>query len=335
MARHDPQDDDALLAMQTARMSLDSIAATMGWSRRRVEARLAQLAEPKVRPLDLGDLVGMVDQIRRAPDEAGRRQQVYALRAGLALDGISVAIAGIPREAARQRAASRAALGLLLADFGRDLFRGLRAEAAFAGIGRLVEGLPRLAWRLVRRALEAILVEIPRAAVRDAEDRRLREAAREAIADPARVSAAVETMRANLAEPPRPLAAHRRTWTADEDALLTRVWRSEVVNAAETAARLLGRKIPACRARAKELSLRRPDIRQRIGGEGAARVRTCRTPPLVEPAERRGVVFVRPLTPRRRRYCRWFHEAAWEVDEIAALFDVAGRDLAEALGVAG
>jgi hypothetical protein len=54
---------------------------------------------------------------------------------------------------------------------------------------------------------------------------------------------------------------------------------------------------------------------------------------LVKLGKRSGIEVLRPMTPSRLRFARWFHEADWPVDDIAALFDLSPGDLAKGLGV--
>lgn len=178
------EDDQAVLAMEASRMSLDSIASTMGWSRRRLEARLAVLKAaleappPVVKPV-----------------------------------------------------ATMGAIALTIAPINRGRMLGTR----------------------LRHAFEAILAVLPAMAAI--------QSSREAVSSPP-------------ATPPTRTARPRR---------------------------------------AKSLSAMRP----------AAAL-----------GDRQGVEVLKPLTEKRLRFCRWFHEAAWPVEEIAYLFDLPSGDLAQALGVA-
>lgn len=249
------EDDRSLLAMAAARMSPASIAGTMGWSERRVTARLATLkAEAEAATV-----------VREDGEAAG------------ATEGLRLAVASI---------------------------QVLAVVTVGEGMRRLAAGLPDLG-----------VAQLSMKVMAEAEPE-VHPVAALAIPAPA---------------PGEPVCKST-PWTEAEDRRLRTVWATTPWGESEALVRALDRTLGAIRQRAKLLRLGRM-------GQGLPvapvmkRLRRMPVRPLEPMGERRGVEVLKPVTETRLRYCRWFHEAAWPVGEIAALFDVAEGELAQALGV--
>jgi hypothetical protein len=298
------EDDQCLLAMNASGMRMASIAATMGWTERRVTARLAKLAVAAER-------AGAEPAAAELADPATEPLLFW----------LSALAAMLPAMAAVQAARGLARLN--------ETLPVIASVLAVQGIARVVKSLPSMAVAVrvfPPKPLPSTIASsdcspLPRAG----------ELVGLSMILPPDVPTPVVARPATAA----PVTGGIVRWTAEEDVLLRESLADGQRDPIGRVVRASGRSEYAVRARMQKLGLR-------LFG-AAAPVPTLDQPPLpVRGAPRRamravgeraGVETLRTLTPARLRYAGWFHQAGWHVEEVAYLFDLPVGDLAQALGV--